>query len=103
MNQQVPHTRDELQKHLQEQLGFLERSADSFDAGFQDEAKRLALGCGSLRRCYRSCASSTSSRSIDCSGMQDTGTRSLEVLAKCSSGLSAQRSTEPRPWRSRKG
>jgi hypothetical protein len=33
----------ELQAHLDEQLGFLERSATAFDQGFEDEAKRLAV------------------------------------------------------------
>lgn len=33
----------ELQAHLDEQLGFLERSAASFDRGYEDEAKRLAV------------------------------------------------------------
>ena len=33
----------ELQGHLDEQLGFLERSAASFDEGYEDGAKRLAV------------------------------------------------------------
>lgn len=39
----VEQTRDELLGHLRAQLGFLERSAKSYDEGFQDEAKRLAV------------------------------------------------------------
>ena len=39
----VPLTPAELQKHLDEQIGFIERSAKAFDDGFEDEAKRLAL------------------------------------------------------------
>lgn len=38
----VPQTRESLQKHLAEQLGFLLRSARSYDKGYVDEAKRLA-------------------------------------------------------------
>lgn len=34
--------RDDLQQHLQEQLGFLQRSADAFDEGHEAEAKRMA-------------------------------------------------------------
>ncbi len=32
-----------MERHLQEQLGFLERSAEAFDAGYEAEAKRLAV------------------------------------------------------------
>lgn len=39
---EIPQSKDDLQRHLQEQLGFLERSAEAFDDGFEDEAKRLA-------------------------------------------------------------
>lgn len=35
-------TTDDLEAHFSEQLGFLDRSAASFDAGFESEAKRLA-------------------------------------------------------------
>lgn len=38
----MQQTLDELKKHLEEQLGFLESSADSFDVGNTSEAKRLA-------------------------------------------------------------
>ena len=38
-----PITPDELQAHLDEQLGFLERSAEAFDEGYDGEAKRLAV------------------------------------------------------------
>lgn len=37
-----PITPSELQAHLEQQLGFLERSAASFDEGYESEAKRLA-------------------------------------------------------------
>jgi hypothetical protein len=37
-----PITATELQEHLAEQIGFLERSAAAFDAGYDGEAKRLA-------------------------------------------------------------
>ncbi len=33
----------DLEQHLTEQLGFLKASADAFDAGFEGEAKRLAV------------------------------------------------------------
>ena len=36
-------TSADLQVHLDEQLGFLERSAAAFDQGYEDEAKRLAV------------------------------------------------------------
>jgi hypothetical protein len=39
----VRQTRSELEQHLEEQLQFLEASADAFDAGREAEAKRLAL------------------------------------------------------------
>ncbi len=39
----VKQTEDELLGHLKSQLGFLERSAESYDKGFEDEAKRLAV------------------------------------------------------------
>jgi hypothetical protein len=35
-------SRDELVEELKDQVGFLERSAESFDAGYEGEAKRLA-------------------------------------------------------------
>jgi len=38
-----PLTPDELQQHLEEQLQFLEASSAAFDAGFEGEAKRLAV------------------------------------------------------------
>ena len=43
VSQRVPQSLDELRAHLQEQLAFLEASAQSFDAGFHGEAKRLAV------------------------------------------------------------
>jgi hypothetical protein len=43
MRQRVPQSKQDLERHLQEQIGFLERSAEAFDAGYQDEAKRLAV------------------------------------------------------------
>lgn len=39
----VPQTHAELEAHLQAHLGFLQRSADAYDSGFEDEAKRLAV------------------------------------------------------------
>ncbi len=36
-------TRDDLIERFREQVGFLERSAEAFDQGFHDEAKRLAV------------------------------------------------------------
>jgi hypothetical protein len=36
-------TPDDLGERLREQVRFLERSADAFDRGFEDEAKRLAV------------------------------------------------------------
>ncbi len=39
----IIQTQDELLKHLKEQVSFLERSAASYDNGFEDEAKRLAV------------------------------------------------------------
>jgi hypothetical protein len=38
-----PLNQTELEKHLDEQLGFLESSAASFDTGYEGEAKRLAV------------------------------------------------------------
>jgi hypothetical protein len=34
---------DDLSEHLREHIGFLKRSSESFDTGFEDEAKRLAV------------------------------------------------------------
>jgi len=39
----MSQSREELERHLREQLSFLERSAESFDNGFEEEAKRLAV------------------------------------------------------------
>jgi hypothetical protein len=39
----VPLSLADLEQHLAEQIGFLGRSADSFDSGFDEEAKRLAV------------------------------------------------------------
>jgi hypothetical protein len=39
----VELTREDLLGHLREQINFLERSSASYDAGFEDEAKRLAV------------------------------------------------------------
>ena len=43
MSAKTPVSTTELQAHLDEQLRFLERSADAFDRGFEDEGKRLAV------------------------------------------------------------
>jgi hypothetical protein len=43
MSKRVPQSRDELEAHLREQVAFLESSAAAFDAGFDGEAKRLAV------------------------------------------------------------
>lgn len=39
----TPQSKEDLEQHLDEQLRFLSRSADAYDAGFTDEAKRLAV------------------------------------------------------------
>lgn len=39
----VLQSREELLQHRDEQFGFLERSADAYDNGYEDEAKRLAV------------------------------------------------------------
>ncbi len=44
MSSRVPQTIQELEAHLKEQTAFLEASAESYDRGFQGEAKRLAVG-----------------------------------------------------------
>lgn len=42
MSEKIPLTQEDLEKHLQEQISFLKVSCDSFDEGFDSEAKRLA-------------------------------------------------------------
>lgn len=42
MSKKIPLTRANLEEHLEEQISFLERSCNSFDEGFESEAKRLA-------------------------------------------------------------
>lgn len=39
----IPQTLQELQQHLEDHLGFLERSSEAFDSGHDGEAKRLAV------------------------------------------------------------
>jgi SEC-C motif len=39
----IHQTSEDLNRHLQEQLGFLRRSADAYDHGYLDEAKRLSV------------------------------------------------------------
>lgn len=39
----IPQSPSDLERHLKEQLEFLERSADAFDDGFTGEAKRMAV------------------------------------------------------------
>ena len=39
----VPQSESDLRQHLVEQLGFLRRSAEAYDSGLVDEAKRLAV------------------------------------------------------------
>ncbi len=43
MAKRIPQSQQELEDHLKEQVAFLEASADSYDRGFQGEAKRLAV------------------------------------------------------------
>ena len=43
MTTRQPQSQAELAKHLREHLGFLRASADAYDAGFDGEAKRLAV------------------------------------------------------------
>ena len=43
MISKIPISKDELENHLKEQISFLEASANSFDAGAEEEAKRLAV------------------------------------------------------------
>ena len=43
MKNKIQLSQNELEIHLKEQLSFLEASAESFDAGAEEEAKRLAL------------------------------------------------------------
>ena len=44
VSERVRVSKDDLLQHLREQVAFLCRSASSFEAGFRDEAKRLAHG-----------------------------------------------------------
>jgi hypothetical protein len=44
----MQQSREDLDRHLHEQLGFLERSAAAFDSGQIDEAKRLAVSIRTL-------------------------------------------------------
>jgi hypothetical protein len=39
----VPQSREALETHLRDQLGFIQSSADAFDRGYEAEAKRLAV------------------------------------------------------------
>lgn len=39
----IAQTLEDLQKHLEEQLHFLKSSADSYDSGYEAEAKRMAV------------------------------------------------------------
>jgi hypothetical protein len=39
----IPQSPKELQQHLDDHLGFLDRSCDAFDSGHEGEAKRLAV------------------------------------------------------------
>jgi SEC-C motif len=39
----TPQSKEDLEQHFEEQLRFLSRSAEAYDAGFTDEAKRLAV------------------------------------------------------------
>lgn len=39
----INQTKEELENHLQEQLNFLKKSAESFDEGFLEEAKRMSV------------------------------------------------------------
>lgn len=43
MHDRIPQTQPELERQLEEQLRLMQLSADSFDAGIDAEAKRLAL------------------------------------------------------------
>lgn len=43
MNQITPQSQDELLSHLDDQIRFLESSADAFDQGFRGEASRMAV------------------------------------------------------------
>ncbi len=43
MTNKIPQSPEELNAHLQEQLQFLQASAESYDNGFDGEAKRLAV------------------------------------------------------------
>jgi hypothetical protein len=43
MSTKIPLSQSDLQEHLEEQLQFLEASAEAFDRGFEAEAKRLAV------------------------------------------------------------
>ncbi|RUY28880.1 MULTISPECIES: SEC-C metal-binding domain-containing protein [unclassified Mesorhizobium] len=52
-----PLTRDELLAHLDEQIEFLNRSAEAFDTGFKGEAKRLAVSVRVLVHDTRNSAS----------------------------------------------
>jgi len=36
-------TKDEMESHLREQIGFLKKSSQSYDGGYKSEAKRLAV------------------------------------------------------------
>lgn len=53
MPSDVPQSEAELAAHLEEQLQFLEFSADAYDRGFEGEAKRLAVALRVLFHHYR--------------------------------------------------
>ena len=43
MNKEIYQSKDDLTKHLEEQISFLKKSSESFDNGYESEAKRLAV------------------------------------------------------------
>ena len=68
MTDKIPQTKSELETHFSEQLYFLETSAAAFDAGYEGEAKRLAV---SLRVLLHNSAASKSL--LDQLGKKDVG------------------------------
>jgi hypothetical protein len=50
-------TKEDLARHLKEQIGFIQRSVAAFDEGYEDEAKRLALTVRVMVHDTKKCAS----------------------------------------------
>lgn len=87
MSQSISQSAEELKKHLEDQIRFLEASSNSYDAGFHGEAKRLAVSIRILLHDTRHSISLLGQLGMQAAQFHDTSTEDISDGVTTYAGL----------------